>query len=93
MYLEIAETVPSLFMVLIMGPLSDVIGRKPMLAIPLFGNLLRNIIILLCQIFDLPLYTVIIGTAMDGCIGGPATFIGTAYAYIADRASSDKKRY
>ena len=93
MYFEIVETLPSLVVALIMGPLSDVVGRKPALVLPLLGNLIRSLLILFCQLFDLPLYMTIIGTALDGCLGGPAVFIGTAYAYMADTASSEKRRY
>ena len=91
MYLEIAETIPSLVVALIMGPLSDIIGRKPALMTPLAGNIIKHLLILFMQIWDLPLYLVIVATGISGSFGGPATLIAAAYSYMADTATSDKR--
>ncbi len=83
-FLDLADTIPELFIVMILGALSDVIGRKVALIIPICGFIIKMTIIILLQIFDWPLEVMIFAYFIDGMSGSTAALIGTCYSYMAD---------
>ncbi len=83
-FLDLADTIPELFIVMILGALSDLIGRKIALIIPICGFIIKILLIILIQNFNWPLEMVIFAYFLDGISGSSAALIGTCYSYLAD---------
>ncbi len=91
LYIDIAGTIPDILISTIAGPISDIIGRKPAMIIPLCGELVRYMIMIFIQLWDLPLKFVIVAPFVGGLFGGKSTIISACYAYIADVALPNKR--
>ena len=75
---------------LVLGPLSDVIGRKRALFWSILGIVLCSFFQLFVIHFELNPYTYSIGAFMFGSFGGHAALIGLAFAAVADVTSSKR---
>ena len=85
LYTNIASFVPSIFVSLLLGSLSDQLGRKVFMVLPplgMFFNCLAIIVIQLLAPRHLKLY--IPGFVVAGLTGGFAAFNFTMFAYVAD---------
>lgn len=83
-WLDLAETVPELLIVMLLGPLSDVLGRRPTLVLPVAGLALKYILVIAVQYWDLPLELVILANFFDGVSGSASILFGTCYSYLSD---------
>ncbi len=91
LYIDIAGTIPDILISAIAGPISDIIGRKPAMIIPLCGAFVHFLTIFFIQLWKLPLEFVILAPFISGVFGGRSTIINACYAYIADVAPPDKR--
>lgn len=72
----------------ILGSLSDRVGRKPVLAISLFGTALASITLGFASSLPHALWLIFAARALDGITGAN---IATAQAYVADVTSEEKR--
>ena len=84
MYCEIISLGTGSLVALIYGPLSDIIGRKPILVIGFTGILLAGVVQLCIVVFELNLYFNLLSVGMFGLGGGSATMTGIAFASVSD---------
>ncbi|XP_071955684.1 lysosomal proton-coupled steroid conjugate and bile acid symporter SLC46A3-like [Antedon mediterranea] len=91
MYCTVANLLPSLFMIVIIGALSDSVGRRFSILLPLFGQLQTLCMWIATVLFDLPLEYLIGAMFLQGLTGGPGLFIASCFTYISD-VTSHKSR-
>lgn len=86
-YGQVALMIPSVFVTITLGPLTDRFGRKMGLVLPSLGSMMQGIINLLIVKFSLSPYYFIIGFFVNGVTGSYASAIASGTAYIADVSS------
>ncbi|CAH1269848.1 SLC46A3 [Branchiostoma lanceolatum] len=91
-YIRLCVSLPSLLMVLVLGSLSDRLGRKVTIIAPIIGALIWLLLSALVVYLDLPLAMFLIGSFVFGMMGGSASFITGCTAYIADITGKGKSR-
>ncbi|CAH1269847.1 SLC46A3 [Branchiostoma lanceolatum] len=91
-YIRLCVSLPSLLMVLVLGSLSDRLGRKVTIIAPIIGTLIWLLLSALVVYLDLPLAMFLIGSFVFGMMGGSASFITGCTAYIADITGKGKSR-
>ena len=77
-------SIPSIFMVLLLGPWTDTGGRRPALMAPPVGSAIEAIVILLIMYLDWPVYVLFVGEAINGFSGFATIMTMAAFAYVAD---------
>ena len=82
-----SDLLPSLVTTVILGAYSDKAGRKKAMIPTIVGLMIKCIFTLMVVTFRLPLALMIVGTAIDGCLGGTFTMMMASLAYIADVTS------
>ena len=87
MYLEIVRLGLSAVMALIFGSLSDIVGRKPVQAICLFGLALCCGVQVAVIELQLNMYILIAAAGINGCFGGLASILGVSFAAVSDVTS------
>lgn len=92
-YLTSCMAVTSLPVSTLLGSLSDQIGRKLPLALPLVGLFLCCCCSVVTIHFELPLFVFLIGTALLGLSGGFMLLVTVSYAYIADITTEEKRMF
>ena len=78
------DLLPSLVTTVILGAYSDKAGRKKAMIPPCIGLTFKGVIVLMVVAFRLPIPFILIGTLVDGCLGGTFTMMMASLAYIAD---------
>lgn len=84
MYNEVISLGTSAVVSLIYGPLSDRIGRKPVLALILLGLTLSAVLQVVIVELDLELNYFLISSAIYGCFGGLSSMLGVSFAAVSD---------
>ena len=90
-YGQIANRIPSIIVTILLGPLSDRYGRKPVLLLATVGLTLEGFIAMLIVHFQWNPYYFIIANFIGGISGDYSGILSGGYAYIAD-VSSEKWR-
>ncbi len=88
---NVCSMFPAVFSVGLLGPYSDVAGRKIAMILPIIGGIIRaffSIIIVYCK---LDFRLMLIPNFVEGCTGGIVAFLMSCFAYIAD-ISDHKQR-
>ena len=80
-------SIPSIFVVLILGPWTDTGGRRPALLAPPIGSAVESILILLIMYFEWPVYVLFVGEAINGFSGFVTIMTMAAFAYVSDVTS------
>lgn len=82
----LAQAVPSFLYTGSYGSLSDLYGRKPVLALPVVGMAVYAAGLLVIQQYEPQEYIAIaIGCSfINGCCGGILVYVMAAYAYVSD---------
>ena len=76
---------PAAFMTLILGPLSDMYGRKKILAIPVVTGTIATVCFLVqSQVQEISLALLYGACAIIGLGGGLGTFVSTLISYVTD---------
>lgn len=86
-YFLFAEAMIGMFVGLIIGPVTDHLGRKTGITLSLFGSTLKFLSYVLTIKWKLPLWVIIAGSACHGLTGGPGALISSSSSYIADITS------
>ena len=82
--MNLCSCIPTIFMSLILGPLSDYKGRKIAIFLPLLGSFCYNIVNLSIELFDLPPYFLPIGSLLLGLGGNYPVVTMATNAYLMD---------
>ena len=78
------QSLPSILMVLLLGPWTDTGGRRPALLAPPLGSALEAIIILLIMYLEWPVYVLFVGEAINGFSGFATIMTMAAFSYVSD---------
>ena len=90
-YLSICMYLPMVFTTPIFGALSDKIGRKLVIGLPLVGIIIENAIYLVVTYYYLPLKLLLFGGFASGITGGIHVVVVSCLAYITD-VTKEKQR-
>ncbi|XP_038044240.1 solute carrier family 46 member 3-like [Patiria miniata] len=91
MYLNVSSSIPVIISSVIMGTLSDRLGRKMCIVIPIFGYICQEVVYLATIYFELPLPVLFVGDILQGMAGGFGLLFAGCTSYITD-ITSEKKR-
>ena len=80
----ILASAPTIFTSLLLGPISDLIGRKIAIYLPIICQIIYTILLLCINIFNLPPYIIPISSLITGIGGNFAVSIMALSAYIVD---------
>lgn len=83
-YFTLLNNLPMLVAAILMGSLSDVRGRKLVLALPVIGGIIRACIAIGVESSRINIYYMNIGAFIEGLMGGSAVVGLALYSYIAD---------
>uniref|UniRef100_A0A1X7VW36 Major facilitator superfamily (MFS) profile domain-containing protein n=1 Tax=Amphimedon queenslandica TaxID=400682 RepID=A0A1X7VW36_AMPQE len=84
MYNEVISLSAGSLMALLYGPLSDIVGRKPIFFVLFIAILLAGILQLVIVVFELNLYYNLLCMVVYGLGGGYATMSGVVFAAASD---------
>lgn len=88
MYSLLADKIPSMFVTLVLGPLSDRFGRRFVILIPALGATLQSALSLCIIHFQLYPEYFILANFLSGVTGGFTGVLAGAFSYIADISST-----
>ena len=93
LYLNIASGVPSILVSLFYGGLSDQLGRKLFLILPVCGTAFNAVVILLVVYFShvLPLSFLLLGSIVTGFLGNFSVVNFAVYSYASDVSSKTRR--
>lgn len=87
-YSQLANRIPSMIVVLFLGPLADRLGRKPVMILAAFGMALQGAVAIVLVHFKPSLYYFMVAHFVGGVLGGYAGFTTAGFAYVTDISSS-----
>lgn len=90
-YGEVASHIPSIIVTILLGPLSDQFGRRPVLLLAGLGSVLEGILSILILHFQWSPYYFIATYFVGGMFGSFTGVLAASFSYISD-VSSDKWR-
>lgn len=88
LYINVANSVPSILAALAFGAWSDRVGRKVVISLPAIGLSVNAGFVLLVWYLHLSLPVLFAGQIVSGFLGGFATFNMGVFAYMSDVTSS-----
>ncbi|XP_078575749.1 proton-coupled folate transporter-like [Branchiostoma floridae x Branchiostoma japonicum] len=91
--LQLSSGIPALVVTVLIGSLSDKLGRKLNLIIPIVGCLINFLVASFVVQFNLPLAVLLPGIFFLGLGGATSTLTGGCYAYVADITVKGRSRY
>ena len=83
-YLSLATYIPAIFMSLILGSYSDVIGRKTLVVFTLCGMLIKITAVMIVIKLELRFVFLVIANLIEGCTGSFTTLLAVSFSYISD---------
>ena len=86
-YGQLANRLPSILIVLIIGPISDWFGRKPVLLASAIGLVLQAVLAVLITVLKLSPYWFIVANFATGMCGDLTGILAGAFAYVSDVSS------
>lgn len=87
MYGQLANSIPSVLMTLILGPVTDKFGRKIGIIFPAVGTTLQGIFAIFIIKYSLDPYFFILSNFICGMFGDFTSIISSSFAYVADSSS------
>eukprot|EP00057_Strongylocentrotus_purpuratus_P016676 XP_011671150.1 PREDICTED: proton-coupled folate transporter isoform X2 [Strongylocentrotus purpuratus] len=93
LYLGAIQAIPGLFMAIILGSVSDRLGRKPALALCVTGLLINTVFNIVVIYFHFPIPAFIPGDLIGGLCGGLALLLSTSAAYVCDVTSAKMRTF
>ena len=91
LYINLANSVPSIFAAFIAGGASDKVGRKVLIAIASAGGIINVIVIIMTSAAELPKYVFLFGAGVSGLFGGFTVMNLAVYSYVADVSGTDER--
>ena len=88
---QLAFSVPTILTILVVGVLSDWIGRKPILITATLASILSAIIFLVIYLFNLHPYSILVPNLIDG-LGGTHQSVTIAVSAMLADLSSERRR-
>ncbi|XP_066297420.1 proton-coupled folate transporter-like [Branchiostoma lanceolatum] len=89
--ITLTGTVPGLFTAVILGTMSDQLGRKINMILGCAAGILQSGLGLMVIFLELPVWAFIPGSIISGLSGGSGVFFGACYSYIVDIARSNRE--
>ena len=86
-YGQVANRVPSIFITILMGPLTDRFGRKMGVYLPALGNTLQGIFSIFIIKYNLNPYYFILANFIGGIFGDFTGILASSFSYVADISS------
>ena len=86
-YGQVANRIPSMIVTVLLGPLSDRYGRRPLLLLGCVGTSLGAILSLLIVYFQWNPYYFILAHFISGVTGDGSVILSGGFAYVADISS------
>ncbi|XP_061170851.1 lysosomal proton-coupled steroid conjugate and bile acid symporter SLC46A3-like [Saccostrea echinata] len=91
-YTSLLTSLPAAFSSVILGTLSDQLGRKFSFLISFTGQLLSKGLMATFIYLETNVYLLLIGSAIEGLTGGFLFVLHASFTYIADITKDDKER-
>ena len=91
-YINVITNCVAAVVILLMGALSDTIGRKSVLILPAVGSLIKFIIDICIMKFDLNLYFVLVSAFVEGLGGNHYCFELGCYSIASDNTKRNNSR-
>lgn len=92
LYTELLSTVPSMIVTLMLVAYSDRGGRKITIVMPLVGTMIYTVALLTVSYFELSVYLLIGASLVSSLFGGPGSFLGGCFAYVADLCEDGRQK-
>eukprot|EP00058_Branchiostoma_floridae_P013950 XP_002599438.1 hypothetical protein BRAFLDRAFT_106581 [Branchiostoma floridae] len=89
--ITLTGSVPGLFTAVILGTMSDQLGRKINLVLSCVAGILQAGLGLLIVFLQLPVWSFIPGSIIAGISGGGGVFFGACYSYVVDISQSERE--
>lgn len=86
-------SIPSLVTALFIGAWTDMVGRRPALALPAIGSTTEAVVVLLTMYLDWPIYVLFVGSAISGMCGFFTTMAMAVMSYIADTTDESERGF
>lgn len=86
-------SIPSLVTALFIGAWTDMVGRRPALALPAIGSAIEALIVLLTMYNNWPIYVLFVGSAISGMCGFFTTMALAVMSYIADTTDESDRAF
>ncbi len=86
-YGQLANRVPSIIIVFIIGPLSDRYGRKAVLLVSAIGLVLQSVLAVVITMQNLSPYWFILANLLTGVCGDITGILAGAFSYVSDVSS------
>jgi MFS family permease len=90
-YISLAATLPAILTSVLLGSNCDRIGRKPLIALPFIGKIIRYIMLTAVAYYNLSNIWIILAIMFDGLFGTGALSILGSFAYVSD-CTNEKTR-
>ncbi len=90
-YISLAATIPGILTSILLGANCDRIGRKPLIALPYLGKIIRYSILTATAYYGLSDLWIILAVMSDSFFGTSALSILSSFAYVSD-CTSEKTR-
>lgn len=84
LYMNIAALIPALFSTIFLGGLSNRVGRKAVLLMPLIGGALRMFIFVIVFTLRLNVAFLLLSAIVDGCFGMSCSMLMACFSYASD---------
>ncbi len=85
--------VPEMILVLILGPLSDRIGRNIICLLPIAGHAVHLFMIIVIMQLKLPVDYIFVAAAVTGLTGGTGAIFMITFVYIADITTHEQRSH
>ena len=93
LYFSICSTLPSIFMVIVLGKWSDIKGRKVAILVSLLGMLVQSSVYVIVINHQLSIYVLYIAEIAAGFTGGSPLIMSVTLAYIADVTTTKQRTF
>jgi len=90
-FIALAATIPALLTSILVGANCDRIGRKPLIALPFIGKIMRYFILTAVAYYNLSDLWIILAVMLDSAFGTSGLSILSSFAYVSD-CTNEKTR-
>ncbi|XP_062609462.1 lysosomal proton-coupled steroid conjugate and bile acid symporter SLC46A3-like [Saccostrea cucullata] len=91
-YVSLVSGIPAIISNLLLGTLSDRFGRIFLFLTPAIGEFINKTVELFCIYYNLDINYILIGSTIEGLMGGYLALMSASFSYIADMTENNKQR-